>query len=225
MEIIINSENQRDKFDIIKKKILRTELGMRAIAVMYNEHYYDLVSSRNIYRLKDNVFYRLETSLAQYELFTNEISRFNYVMSERTKQESEFCFDQFKLMPYTSKMNLMTSSIFDSIIFHSVSIFDYLSHYISYIISPNKCNTLYWTKLAKSAYGKDNYISKRPIKEVIKQVDDYLVKKLYDYRSDLIHNSHKQCSFHTSFNAKSSNIKIEIEVPINNSSKVYHHSN
>ena len=59
-------------------------------------------------------------------------------------------------------------------------------------------DTVYWTKLAKSVYGKDNEFTVLNIKKVIAELDNKIVGKLYDYRSRLLHNKKDQHIFNAS---------------------------
>lgn len=186
-ESTLDIQDRKQSLELLNKVIQRTEFGIRAVSIMYDEHSDDQFAKDNIYRLKDNIFYRLQLILIQYRILIQEFYRNEHKLNELNKKEPGALLLQ-NYNPHLHSTILDITSVFDSIIFQMVSVFDYFSHYISYIILKNKQNTLYWTKLAKASYGKDNEISKLQIKEVIKSADNKFVGRLYDYRSNLIHN-------------------------------------
>lgn len=186
-EATLDIQDRQQSLDTLNKLIIRTELGLRAVSIMYDEHSDDQFAKDNIYRLKDNIFYRLRLILIQYRILLQEFYKDEHYLNELNEKEPAALFTN-GFNPHVHSTTLDIASVFDGIIFQMVSVFDYFSHYISYIILKNKQNTLYWTKLAKASYGKDNEISKLEIKEIIKSADNKFVGRLYDYRSNLIHN-------------------------------------
>ena len=186
-ESTLDIQDRQQSFDLLNKVVKRAEFGIRAVSIMYDEHSDDQFAKDNIYRLKDNIFYRLQLILIQYRILIQEFYRNEHYLNELNEKEPGALFSQ-GFNPHLHSTTLDITSVFDGIIFQIVSVFDYFSHYISYVILKNKQNTLYWTKLAKASYGKDNEISKLQIKEVIKTADNKFIGRLYDYRSNLIHN-------------------------------------
>jgi len=186
-ERTLDIQDRQQSFDLLNKIVKRVEFGIRAVSIMYDEHSDDQFAKDNIYRLKDNIFYRMQLILVQYRILIQEFYRNEHILNEFNKKKpGSLLLEGFNPHLYSTTLDI--TSVFDSIIFQMVSVFDYFSHYISYVILKNKQNTLYWTKLAKASYGKDNEISKLQINEVIKSVDNKFVGRLYDYRSNLIHN-------------------------------------
>jgi len=59
--------------------------------------------------------------------------------------------------PYFDIVKRDIPALFDSIVFNLTS-FDYLSHIICYICQTNKQDSVYWTRLANSGRGQNNYI-------------------------------------------------------------------
>ena len=80
--------------------------------------------------------------------------------------------------PHFEFIEMEMSAVFDGIIFHLSSVFDYLSHITCYICKKDKSNTVYWTKLAKAARGKDNEIACLPITRVIDKLDREFITHL-----------------------------------------------
>jgi hypothetical protein len=207
---ILNIEDRQADFKEIDRLSWRAEHGIRSICVMYDDHSNDKNSKENIFLLKDNVHYRIFSLKHQYLIFLRELSYAeNYLQELHTNDPQKF--NAFPLgNPYFEKVDLEISSVFDNIVFQLSSVFDYLSHLICYICKTDKSKTLYWTKLAASAHGKDNEFSNLEIRKVIAELDNKIVGKLYDYRSRLLHNKKDQHIFNTS--VKLDDFKFDLKI-------------
>jgi len=191
----IDITNRQGDLNYINNETWRAELGLRAIAFMYDDHSDDKNSYDNILVLKDNIKYRLFSASHQYLVFLREMHGSEAYLQKLYKQNPRY-IDAFPLgNPYFDKVELELSSIFDNIIFQITSLFDYLSHIVCYITFRNKSNTLYWTKLAKASRGQNNDFTNAEVKKIIDLVDRRFVGKLYDYRSRLLHHKRDQHHF------------------------------
>lgn len=192
-------------------KILeRLELGLRAVSVMYDEYSSDKKSNENIFRLKDNIDYRLGSALQHYKLLLQQHDSGEQYLAQQTK-DNPFRFQGFIFgNPYFDLIEKELSGLFDSIVFNITSSFDYLSHIICYICQTNKQNTVYWTRLAKASRGQGNDISQSLVKTQIDNVDRSFVAGLYDYRSRLIHNQRDKHNFKDTQNPVSNTHRIRL---------------
>ncbi len=96
--------------------------------------------------------------------------------------------DLFQKEDYRSTLSIGAERmqyIFDDLIFHTISLMDYLGNLIGFIYK-NDMN-LKWTGLSKSANDKTNSLSGFKIASIIIRNDRDWVAHLYDYRSSLIH--------------------------------------
>lgn len=192
---ILNIENRQADFQDVNKKSWRAEHGIRSICVMYDEHSSDKHSKENIFILKDNVHYRLFSLVHQYLIFIRELNYAEQYLQE-LHQKDPTLFNAFPMgNPHFEKVELELSSVFDSIVFQLSSVFDYISHLICYICKKDKSKTLYWTKLASSAYGQNNDFANLEIRKTLTELDNSFVGRLYDYRSRLLHNKKDQHVF------------------------------
>lgn len=211
--------NQNDYLDINDRKVdyqklhndtFRTEEGIRAIGLIYDDHSNDKNSRENVFRLKKNIEYRLFSATHQYLMFLRELELAENHLQNLLKQNPNFVNARTSDMtnPYFDQVETRLSSIFDSIIFHLSSVFDYLSHSICYMFFDNKQKTLYWTKLSKKVRG--DFKGKHIFCETMDLVDRRFVGKLYDYRSRLLHNKRDKHSFSTivEFNKPDFRLKI-----------------
>ncbi len=205
-------ENRQNDYQQIMNAILRTELGIRSISIMYDEHSSDKKSKENIFLLKENIQYRLFSASHQYLIFLRELA-YSEKYLEGLHTENPNFLNSFLLgNPHFDKVELELSSVFDSIIFQLSSVFDYLSHLLCYICKKDKSNTLYWTKLASSVRDKNNELYKLPIAKTIYQIDNDFVGRLYDYRSRLLHNKRDRHQFTSLVTLKSSDLGYNVKI-------------
>lgn len=193
---LLDIADRQKEFDWIHAEIQKLDKGLRAVCIMYDEHSNDKNSKENIHRLRESINYRLEAAKYQYKLLLQEHFRIEAQFAKATEKDFNAIRNIFMGNPYFHYAEMEMSSIFDSIIFHLSSVFDYLSHIICYICKKkDKANTVYWTKLAKAARGKENELNAIPIAGIIDRVDREFVAHLYDYRSRLLHNKRDQHEF------------------------------
>ena len=183
----IDVENRNEDFRAIHDLIERLEFGIRAVCVMYDEHSNDKQSHDNIFRHKENIYYRLSSARISYRALLREIGEGERWLLESSKGNARE-FDKFVMgNPFFDRIERDVSGHFDNLVFQLASAFDYMAHVICYICQRNKSKTLYWMKLARSARGEGNEIAQLAIKDVVDQVDKSFVGRLYDYRSRLSH--------------------------------------
>jgi hypothetical protein len=207
---IINIEDRQADYQEINKKSWRTEHGIRSICVMYDDHSSDKNSNENIFILKENVHYRVFSLVHQYVIFLRELSYAERYLQELHRKEPRL-FNAFPMgNPHFEKVELEISSVFDNIVFQLSSVFDYISHLICYICKKDKSKTLYWTKLAASANGKNNEFSELEIRKTIAELNNSFIGRLYDYRSRLLHNKKDQHIFNSSVKIKDFNFDLKI---------------
>jgi hypothetical protein len=191
MEEYLDIEDRLADYKEIRKETFRTEKGIRAIGLIYHDHSSDKKSFYNIFMLKDNIEYRLFSATEQYFLFIQELEMAEKKLQILSENRNE---NTIPLPIYYREIEIMLSSIFDSIIFHLSSVFDYFAHTLGYLYYQNKQETDSWRNLANKVRakmkGKHNFCN------VLDEVDRVYVGKLYDYRSRLIHKKRDEHSFH-----------------------------
>ena len=194
---------------LIRKEAQRTELGIRSICVMYDDHSKDKNSGENIFIKNDSIHYRLFSLVHQYFLFLNQLNSSEVFLQEMNKEHPGKVMNFILDNPYFDKVELEVSSVFDSIIFHLMSVFDYLSHLIHYITITNKSNTKDWSSLMKSVNGSNNEFSNLEINNTILKINKELVTNLFKYRSALIHDKRDKHTFSINHNSQTTlNIQI-----------------
>lgn len=172
-----------DSLNLLRKRFM-------AIAMDYTHYIDNSFGQDEIYKLRDSIIYRffstrLHTELLLRQHFTIEDRFEKFLKNDPDKIMSSY----FPSNPYFDQAEEEISSIFDSFLYHQVSVFDYVGTLVNYICGTknNKQSTLKWTNLARSSRDKNSHYGPKPIASIIKDLDNKFVNKLYSYRSILIH--------------------------------------
>lgn len=181
---ILDIENVTQEFGIIQNDLSLLNDRFLALAMDYKHHIDSSFKENKIYQLRDNILYRLFSAKFHIELLFGHISNVEKQIEQGTKFQSS---NSAPIILHTDLFRQQITSLFDSFIYHTVSIFDYLGTITNYISNDKKENTLMWTQLAKSVRDKANPLSNKRFSKTIDQIDREFVCKLYDYRAELIH--------------------------------------
>ncbi|MDF3026915.1 MAG: hypothetical protein K0S23_1222 [Fluviicola sp.] len=209
MNRYLDIEDRNEDYNFIQKETFRAEKGIRAIGIMYHDHSNDRKSYDNVFRLKDNIEYRLMAATHQYLVFLRELALSERTLHERYMENPNSLYEVVPgRNPYLIKVETELSSIFDSIVFHLSSVFDYLSHSVCYMYFTNKEKTVYWTKLAKTVRGE--FKDKFDFSLALDEMDRRFVGRLYDYRSRLLHNTRDKHRFDVYVQNNDSSVRLKI---------------
>lgn len=175
-----------DEFEFIKIDSEFSLLNNRFMALaMDYKHYIDSsIRDNKIYTLRDNINYRLYSAKFHIELLFNHIRNIEKNVENHTIIRTS---NQAPIIGYIPIYTQQITSLFDSFIYHTVSVFDYIGTLANYISGKRKENTLMWTQLAKSVRDKNNIFSQTRFSNVIDEINREFVGKLYDHRALLIH--------------------------------------
>ena len=173
---LLDIVNIKGESDLVKERLLLLEGRFIALALDYKQHIDTSFEEKNIYILRDSIQFRLASANFHLELLFNHLS----FVEKRAKEELGMGLS-------TNSFRWQVTSLFDSFVYHTVSVFDYLGSLVNYIGGKKKDSPLMWTRLAKSVRDKENNLSRTNFSKVIDQIDKEFVCKLYDYRSSLIH--------------------------------------
>tara|TARA_B100001109_G_C18863577_1_gene475430 strand:+ start:4853 stop:5797 length:945 start_codon:yes stop_codon:yes gene_type:complete len=206
----LDIDKRKEDYKEIRTETFRAEEGIRAIGLIYHDHSKDKNSQENVFRLKNNIEYRLFSATHQYLLLLQELNNAENQLQRLFEKNPSYLNWRTADMtnPYFDQVENQLSSIFDSIIFHLSSVFDYLSHTICYMYFKNKQNTLYWTKLSRKVRG--DFKGKYEFCETMDSIDRRFVGQLYDYRSRLLHNKRDRHLFATIMNPGESRFELKI---------------
>ncbi len=132
-----------------------------------------------LFNLRNSIIYRYNSILFHLKLLiiihNNHVKQINYNKSD----------NQIKLIMLNGREREL--SIFDSIIFHIISLFDYIGNLLDYVCCGKKQMRLKWNGVVKKARNQNDIITQYSVSETILKYDKELIDKLYKYRSNIIH--------------------------------------
>jgi hypothetical protein len=158
------------------------------------------IDNKEFHRLRQSATLRLQSILFHYDL----LASINISGQEKISDIYPSPIDGMR-------KSLKQDFLFDSIIFHSISFYDYLSCFISYIAFGDK--KAQWSAISNKARTKKEFKNSE-LAKVIDEADRF-VTKLVQYRGELIHYKDDSSSFSQSFDVKNCIIKTYISAPTN----------
>lgn len=185
------------KFDKIDQRMI-------AIGLDYNQYFKGNISKK-IYDLRDTIIYRLNATKLHIQILVNLIDNLDSELTSLYGQENGGRNVHLHFAHRKSDI----SALLDSIIFHIISAFDYVSVLVSYVCFQSD-KKLKWTNLAKSARDDKNPFSKTTFSNIIDELDRTFVGRLYDHRSYLIHQSQESRSSSFSIDLLNGKVKTKI---------------
>ena len=185
----MKTEKQYKDIDNIKNELgsvindfHKIDQRMIAIGLDYNQYFRKSISNKTIYSLRDNIIYRLNATKLHIEILTNLLDALDGELTSMYEQKD----GGRNVHLHFSDRKTDISALFDSVIFHIISAFDYVSILVSYVCIHND-KKLKWTNLAKSSRDEKNPFSKLSAGKLINTLDREFIGRLYDHRSYLIH--------------------------------------
>jgi hypothetical protein len=166
--------------------------GIMAVSLDYRYHitpnFLQLGNGdQEIYDFQNNIRYRIDSAKLHFVLLLEkkvEIERrFEKIINENPTATDT----SLKIHQNLDQASDEIMAIFDSIIFHLSSSFDYLSMLIQFVFGENPQNRLQWINLVKHCYDPNSEFAKRRFVTNIIRVDSEFVKSFNDYRAELIH--------------------------------------
>ena len=139
------------------------------------------LSDRTIYNLRDSVNYRYHCVQLHLQIM---LRLYNESIHELNARFGEKGFLPPMVMGNAAEDQF---AVFDSILFHGVSMFDYIGNLIEYVCGGEKRRRRKWNGIVKSVRDGKNEMSKLPIASSVLEIDRELIDKLYQHRSDVIH--------------------------------------
>ncbi|MFC5196613.1 hypothetical protein ACFPH8_14820 [Bizionia hallyeonensis] len=175
VDLKLEMKNVLNDFQIIDNNMI-------AIGMDY-KHYLD--SSFNdikIYEFRDNILYRLRATRLHINILVNLLNSLDQELTEIYSKKD----GQITMQIHFENRKSDISSLFDSVIFHIVSAFDYVSNLVGFLCIKNQ-KKIKWTQFAKSVRDQKNELSQTNFSELIDNLDRTFIGRLYDHRSYLIH--------------------------------------
>jgi len=199
MSEIIYIDKPQEKLDEIQSLIKVVSEGFMALAMDYGYHINNVFGQskdgkHEIYELRDSIDYRIRSAnLHFYLLIVRKMeieNRFAKMLKDKPSS-----FDGFIMgNPHFEIAADEIMAIYDSIVFHLSSCFDYLAMLTQFIFGKNPQTKLQWITLVKHCHNNKSEFSDRKFVDNIIKVNSELVSKFNDYRAELIHRK-KSTSF------------------------------
>lgn len=198
-------ENITKELNSILIKFDEIDQRMIAIGLDYNQYFKRNISNKNIYSLRDTIIYRLNATKLHIQILVNLIGNLDAELTSLFGQEG----GGREVYLHFAHRKSDISALFDSIIFHIISAFDYVSILVSYVCLQGD-KKLKWTNLAKSSRDQKNPFAKTTFSNLIDDLDKTFVGRLYDHRSYLIHESQESRSSEYSIDLLNGKVKTKI---------------
>jgi len=186
---ILDIDDRQKAFHSISTRLELLNEGFRALSADYS-HHIEVTHGKehDILKLKENIDYRLFSSQFHLELLLRQhFAIENRIEEIYQKDPKKVLNPVYPSHPLFDHCEREISSIFDSIIFHLASVYDYLSAIVNFICNKKNKSITKWSQLAKSCRGQGNIYSTLEISKILLEENDEFVDKLYKYRSRLIH--------------------------------------
>jgi hypothetical protein len=188
-KILLDIVDRQKAFQAISKRLEILNEGFRAIYADYS-HHIEVTHGKehDVLKLKENIDFRLFSSQFHLELLLRQ----HFAIEDRI--EGIYKKDPRKVLnpvypshPLFDHCEIEVTSIFDSIVFHLASVYDYLSAIINFICKKKDISITKWSQLARHCRDKGNIYSSKKIAAILISENDTFVDKLYKYRSRVIH--------------------------------------
>lgn len=196
-EEIIDLTNPQETFEQIDKMYQLLTQGFLAFAMDYN-HYIESTflhkgdEKHRIYELRDSVMYRFKSAKFHLLLLLRQRNLISIRFENMLKEDPRVFSGFFMGNPYFDRAQDEIMAIYDSIIFHLSSSFDYLSILINYNFGKQKENPLKWIQLARSCRDSKSEYFNKSFAEKIDEVDRNFISKFNEYRTELIHRKNSE---------------------------------
>lgn len=192
-------EEPQERLDEIQSLIKVVYKGFMALAMDYGYHVDNLFGQskdgkHEIYELRDSINYRIRSAnLHFYLLIVRKLeieNRFAKMLKDKPTVFNGYILGN----PHFEMASDEIMAIYDSIVFHLSSCFDYLAMLTQFVFGKNPQTKLQWITLVKHCHNSKSEFANRKFADNIKNVNSEFVSKFNDYRAELIHRK-KSTSF------------------------------
>jgi len=196
---IIFIEKPQEKLDEIQSLIGVVYEGFMALAMDYGYHVNNVFGQskdgkHEIYELRDNINYRIRSANLHFYLLITRKLEIENRFAKMLKDKPTIFDGYFMGNPHFEIASDEIMAIYDSIVFHLSSCFDYLAMLTQFVFGENPQTKLQWITLVKHCHNNKSEFADRKFADNIKKVNSEFVSKFNDYRAELIHRK-KSTSF------------------------------
>ena len=188
MREILDIEDRNKTFQEISNGITALNKAFRALNADYSYHLESTFGKdHRILKMREDIDFRLFSSQFHLELLLRQ----HYFAEQRITEEykknpKKVLAKVYPSHPLFDHCEKEVTAIFESIIFHLASVYDFVSTIVSFICDNKNESISKWSNLHTACRQKESFTSKN-ISKIIVDEHNKFVNQLYKYRSGLIH--------------------------------------
>lgn len=193
-------ENPREEFDKLTERFRLLQDRFMAIAMDYKHYINSELSNHEIFKLRDSVLYRFYSARFHFQLLLEHHTRVEHWFQELYKKDPQGFFrDSFEIQAATRQSTKEIYSLFDSMIYHLCSIYDYLFRLVNYAHKNTQVDKPIWNKLFQKKNIEQQLYCSSELLTKLKEIDADFVYPLIGHRSHLIHTQDDTGAFTVTF--------------------------
>lgn len=199
-------KNPVEEFIKLSKRFNLLNDRFLAVAMDYKYYIDSTITDHEIYKLRDNVIYKLQSAKFHFQLLLEYHDRIEYHLDEIYKTNPKAIIQnekEFVILQHQSIREIY--SIFDSMIYHLCSIFDYLFRLINFAHNIEIAENPKWNLFQTRRNLKDYMFCSEKMVEKLQIFDQNFVYPLIKHRSYLIHTENDLGEFTLTINLKDKN--------------------
>lgn len=139
--------------------------------------------ARTIYQIRDEIFHREGSFRFHIKLLLRIQHDAEVTLRSNTENLEVNGLQQSLITEKTARQQF---AVFDSVLFHGISLFDYLAGLIQYVVTGEENRKWNWDNIRKAAHHPENPFSETVIAEVVRDVNGF-VQNFYSHRASVIH--------------------------------------
>ncbi|WP_263809801.1 hypothetical protein [Salinibacter pepae] len=173
----LDVESPEERLEEISETVREISRHLIGSGIQYMAKVSGEMADDDMVRIRNNVQYRADALKIQLSLLLDIQSTHNDI-AESVGPHA----------PYPSRqLSREQFSMFDNIVFHSCSLFDYVGYLAHFLCGLGNQAKKSWGSVAKALRDDENEIRDCIAGPVIRRLDRRWVSQLFDYRADLIH--------------------------------------
>lgn len=210
--MIEDSINYKEEFEKLSSRLNLLQNRFLAVAMDYKHYIKDEINDDEIYKLRDNVQYRLYSARFHFKLLLEHHNRVHQRAKELYLKDPFFILNSsMEKMYFQMQATKEAYSLFDSIIYHLCSIYDYLFRLINFVHGKTIAKNPKWNLFKNDKNLKFFEMCSKEIIPKLEEIDNTFVYPLIKHRSHLIHTANDVGTF----NIKSSLGKDDFKIVFN----------
>lgn len=139
--------------------------------------------TRAIYQIRDEVFHREDSFRFHIKLLLRIQHNAEVTLRSNTENMEVNGLQQSLITEKTAHQQF---AVFDSVLFHGISLFDYLAGLIQHVVTAGENRKWNWKNIRTAAHHPENPFSETVIAEVVRDVNGF-VQNFYNHRASVIH--------------------------------------